>query len=251
MEQKKRVEWRVGLYRCNVGERKGEWYPRVQLWGTVDLEQVIDKVVKERSDLRRETLQATASMLADKVMDFLVKGYAVSTPLGTFTPGVTGMWNPNRLLPEARAQNKAVVNYTMSKELKSYLADPLFRQEEVPAGGPRIHDIIDLTTGERNRVLTAGSHFLIKGRLLLMNGDLPERGVYLLDEETGKTQAYIPPEELQGTRSELFVPLPADVPEGTYRLRVGSQCTTNPQPMKAVAYGDCGWTMKVIQKKGG
>ena len=107
MEQKKRVEWRVGLYRCNVGERKGEWYPRVQLWGTVDLEQVIDKVVKERSDLRRETLQATASMLADKVMDFLVKGYAVSTPLGTFTPGVTGMWNPNRLLPEARAQNKA------------------------------------------------------------------------------------------------------------------------------------------------
>ena len=74
--------------------------------------------------------------------------------------------------------------------------------------------------------------------------------VYLLDEETGKTQAYIPPEELQGTRSELFVPLPADVPEGTYRLRVGSQCTTNPQPMKAVAYGDCGWTMKVIQKKG-
>ena len=127
MEEKKRAEWRVGLYRCNVGERKGEWYPRVQLWGTVDLEQVIDKVVKERSDLRRETLQATASMLADKVMDFLVKGYAVSTPLGTFTPGVTGMWNPNRLLPEARAQNKAVVNYTMSKELKSYLADPLFR----------------------------------------------------------------------------------------------------------------------------
>ena len=121
----------------------------------------------------------------------------------------------------------------------------------MPAGGPRIHDVIDLTTGERNRVLTAGSYFLIKGRLLLMNGDLPERGVYLLDEETGKTQAYIPPEELQGTRSELFVPLPADVPEGTYRLRVGSQCTTNPQPMKAVAYGDCGWTMKVIQKKGG
>ena len=62
---------------------------------------------------------------------------------------------------------------------------------------------------------------------------------------------YISPEELQGTRSELFVPLPADVPEGTYRLRVGSQCTTNPQPMKAVAYGDCGWTMEVIQKKGG
>lgn len=238
--KKKRVEWNVGLYPYNLGER-GETLPRVQLKGTRDMDQVIDRIIADRSELRRETLQTVVSMLVDKIEDMLIEGYAISTPLGTLTPSVEGLWNYNRILPEARAQNRATVNYTMSKRLKELFANPLFHEEQRPTTGPRIYHIFDMGAGTRDATLTAGRNFLIEGALLLMNGDAPERGVYLVEEETGQTACFIPATEFASyinTRSQLWGKLPADVAPGRYRLRVASQCTTSPRPLKQVAYGE-------------
>lgn len=199
------------------------------------------RIIADRSELRRETLQTVVSMLVDKIEDMLIEGYAISTPLGTLTPSVEGLWNYNRILPEARAQNRATVNYTMSKRLKELFANPLFHEEQRPTTGPRIYHIFDMGSGTRDATLTAGRNFLIEGALLLMNGDAPERGVYLVEEETGQTACFIPATEFASyinTRSQLWGKLPADVAPGRYLLRVASQCTTSPRPLKQVAYGE-------------
>lgn len=236
--EKKRVEWKVNLYPYNLGEKKGELYPVVALRGTVDLEGVIDAVIAERSELRRETLRSVAHQLMEKAEDLLMEGFAVSTPLGILTPSVTGMWNANRLSSGARAENKAVLNYTMSGGLKKAFANPLLQERKRPDAGPRMYRVIDLATGAQDGSLTPGSLFRVSGQLLLMNGDLPERGLYLCDRDTGREAAFIPANEFpMNSRSEIYARLPEDVPPGQYTLKVLSQCTTNPRAMKAAAAG--------------
>lgn len=236
---KRRVEWSVSLYRCNVGEHKGKLYPRVNLNGTVSVEDMLDDIVEEGSELSWDTLRSAAYQLFSKAEEMAIKGYAVSTPLGTFTPSVNGMWNSNRLDPDARAENKATLNYAMSKELKKAFANPLFRKTHTRSSDPRIDSVRIMAKSNVEGWARPGDTLLIKGRLLLMNGDLPTRGLYLIEAETGKQAAFIPAADmLLDTRSSLCCRIPADLPPGEYKLRVMSQCTTNPKPMQKVAVGE-------------
>lgn len=245
MDEKKRVTWDVNLYPYNLGEKKGELYPVAILRGTIDLEGLINAVMAERNELRRETLRSVASQLTDKAIDLLIEGFALSTPLGILTPTVTGMWNPDRLSPSARAENKASLSYAMSTTLKEAFADPLFRQQPRRSTGPTIFGIIDMTNGVKDKLLTPGGIFRAHGQLLLMNGDLPERGLYLYDRETGKKVAFMPAAEFMiNSRSEIYTRLPDDVPPGKYTLQVVSQCTTGPRPMKRAAVGK--WVGTVV-----
>ncbi|MBQ8529831.1 MAG: DUF4469 domain-containing protein [Parabacteroides sp.] len=244
----KRVEWTVNLYRYNLGENRGELYPCVELKNTINLEGVINTIVAERSELRKETLRSVAYQLIHKMQELLIDGHAVSTPLGTLTPTVKGMWNGNRLSPSARAENTASLNYTMSLELKEAFSNPLFKLGRTPVSGPRIYSFKNLNTGEKNEALTPGCYVMVQGRHLLMNGDLPERGLYLLNRETGEQAAYFPPNSFMlNSRSQIMIQLPKDIPAGEYTLQVLSQCTTSPRPLKAVASGE--WQGPVFVKE--
>lgn len=237
--RKKRPEWPVRLYPYHFKEGQ-QLIPRVWVARTYDLEELIDAVADDRCELGREALASAAKQLIRKTIELLVAGNAVSSPLGTLTPTVTGLWNFNRLSPDARAQNKASVSFSMGKELKKALENPLFRVEDRPKTGPCVTSFRDMESGKTDEVLTPGKPVIIEGKLLLMNGDSPERGLYLLDEETRETRAFIPGDrfDLPG-RSRIIVTMPADLAPGRYLLAVASQCTTNPRPLKQVAWGIC------------
>lgn len=246
--KKKRVEWSVSLYRCNIGEKKGQLYPRVNLRGTLNVEDLLDSIVEDRSELRWDTLRSAAYQLFSKMEEMVIEGYAVSTPMGTLTPSVNGMWNFNRIDPEARAENKATLNYTMSKELKEAFANPLFRKTATPESKPRIYSVRIMAEGKDEGWVRQGDAILIEGKLLLMNGELPSRGLYLIEAETGAQAAFIPPSEfLLNARSNICCRIPEGVPPGEYKLRVMSQCTTNPKPMQQVAVGE--WLGKIRVKE--
>lgn len=242
------MEWSVSLYRCNIGDRKGNLYPRVNVRRTLDVEDLLDEIVADRSELRRETLRSAAYQLFSKIEELAIEGYAISTPIGTLTPSVSGMWNPNRLDPDARAENKATLNYTMSKELKAAFANPLFRKTATPESKPRIFSVRIMAEGNAEGWARPGDAIFIKGKLLLMNGELPARGLYLIEAETGKQAAFIPPEEfLLNARSNIMCRIPEGVPPRDYKLRVMSQCTTNPKPMQQIAIGE--WAGRITVKE--
>lgn len=235
---KKRVEWQVSLYPCNVGKHKGKSYPRVKVKRTISLDGLIDAVMRDRSELRRETLKSVASQLLAKAEELLIEGHSLSTPLGILTPSVTGLWNSNRFSPEARNENKAIVNYTMSKELKEAFLNPYFKNEVRRPSVPHIYKVRNLADGNTEGIVAPGAPILIEGKLLLMSGELPQRGLYLIRVADGEEAAFIPADKmLTNSRSHIFTYLPDDLPAGSYRLKVVSQCTTNPRPMKTAASG--------------
>ncbi len=233
-EQKKRVEWAVRLHPYNLKEGN-DLHPRVVLRGTLSLKDLAQRV-EQRSHgaYKADETVLVAHRLMDAAIDALVEGYALNTSLGRLTPVVTGMWNFDRLNPEARAQNKASVSYAPSREMKEAFSNPLFHDEVPPDTGPGIYLVHDMESNSDNSRITPGGHIWIKGKHLLMNGDSPERGLELIEEETGRVVRRYTAEELapMATRSRLVLRLPDDLPDGLYRLAVTSQCATKPTPLK-------------------
>ena len=71
--------------------------------------------------------------------------------------------------------------------------------------------------------------------LRAQNGDLPERGVELLDAETEEVVHRFDTAFLArylNSRSRIVLIIPADLPDGLYRLAVTTQCTTGPKPLQ-------------------
>lgn len=231
---KKRVEWGVRLHHYNLKEGN-DLHPRVVLQGTLnvhDLALMLED--RTRGLYRASDTELIVNQLISVAQDALVDGFALNTPMGLLTPVVRGMWNFNRISPEARAQNQASLSYALSPELKKAFKDPLFHVENALLQGPMIFDVYDMESGTHNECLTPGGYVYAKGRLLLMNGDSPLRGVELLDAETEEVVYRFSAGKLasMNTRSFLFFHLPKDLPNGEYRLAVTSQCCTKPTPLK-------------------
>lgn len=234
---KKRVEWRVTLQRSNYRQTKYELVPKVILSGTLTLDHLIDRIAERGSALHAEVLRHAAAQLADEMEDALIDGYAISTPLGMLTPTVTGVWSTDRIQPTERALNGATVRYTLSPGLKKALSDPLLHEKGMRAQRLGIFRVRDVASDTENQLLTPGQNIIIDGDSLLMNGTLPQCGIYFLDAGTGQVASFVPPAGFAAnTRRRIILIVPANLPgEAGYRIRVVSQCTTNPKPMKEAA----------------
>ena len=234
-QKKKRVEWGVRIHRYNLTDKE-EFHPRVVLRGTATLAELAARASQRLHGMRSAMeLEMAGRALMAAAEDFLVEGFAVDTRLGRLTPVVTGMWGFRRIDPRVRAQNEASVSYALSGELKEALADPLFHEEDRLRQGPWVYDVLDMETQTHNARLTPGGHVWLKGRHLLLNGDLPERGVELLDAETEEVVHRFDTDFLArylNSRSRIVLILPADLPDGLYRLAVTTQCTTGPKPLR-------------------
>ena len=166
--KKKRVEWKVWVYRNNYREKQGE-YPRVMLRGNMDMDGLAAEVARRAGTYSVETVRAIASLLERTAEELLVEGYSVTGRLGTLTPAVTGMWNPDRTSPSARAQNRAVARYAMGGALKEAFADPLFHEEARAAAVPVIGEARNADAEAEGRTAwRTGDLVEVRGKLLLM-----------------------------------------------------------------------------------
>ena len=233
-----RPEWRVTVRRTNLPGQDDAAVdvPRVVLRGTLEMKDLaVWASTRSRGHFDPMTMELAASYLMTAVRDALVQGFAVDTPLGRLVPSMTGTWNPDRGNPTARAQNTATASFAPGPLLKKAFEHALFREDLGRTQGPRVTDIFDLASHTHNERLTPGGYVYLSGRYLLMHGDLPERGVELLDDATGRTVHRFTAQEIPGfynTRSRIGLQMPASLPPGTYRLAVTSQCTSGPRPLR-------------------
>lgn len=230
---KKRAEWTVRLYPSHLQGVEGTMVRIVQR-GNVSLDELA-VMLEERTGLyRADTTRSIISILTDLVEEMLLKGYSVSGELGTLSPEVAGLWDFNRIQPSARAKNKAKVNFKPAKRLKAALKNPLFHKEDNITQGPSFNPVDRFPINDRwEYLMKPDAVIYLEGRRLLMNGDDPTCGFYILDAETEEVCRFFPREEiLLNTRGVLMVKLNGELPPGVYHFRVVSQCTTNSRPLK-------------------
>lgn len=231
--EKRRAEWRVQLRSSNYKNVEGT-YARVDLKGNLTTDQLAEIMVERNPYYPIDTVQAITSQMADLMEEFLLKGYSISGEMGTLMPTVTGPWDFDRIQPAARAKNKAEVRFSMSKRLKKQLEDPLFHPVTGRKQGPMLNPANRFPMNDKwEFVMKPDSPIFLTGNRLLMNGDDPSCGFYLIDAETGEVCRFFPREELLfNSRTQIMVKLNGELPPGLYRFRVISQCTTSNIPLQ-------------------
>lgn len=236
---KRRPEWRVRLYPSNYKDVKGT-YARIVPTGNVTLDELAERLEERTGMYKAEFTRGILAELANLVEDYLLEGKSVSGELGTLMPAVTGLWDFDRIQPSARAKNKAEVRFVPSRRLKKVLKDPLFHRENGRKQGPLLHTVDRFPTNDHwERVMQPDSIIYLTGDRLLMNGDDPTCGFYILDALSGEVRRFFPRNEiLLNSRRVIMVKLNGELPPGLYRFRVVSQCTTNSVPLKKPLTGD-------------
>lgn len=227
------------LYPSNYKDVKGT-YARIVLNGNVTGDDLAERLEERSSMFKADFTRSLLSALADVVEDCLLEGKSVSGELGTLIPAVTGLWDFDRIQPEARAKNKAEVRFMPSRRLKKVLKNPLFHAESGRRQGPVLNTADRFPMNEHwERVMQPDSIIYLPGDRLLMNGDDPTCGFYILDALTGEVRRFFPRQEmLLNSRGVILVKLNGELPPGLYRFRVVSQCTTNSVPLKKPLMGE-------------
>lgn len=231
--KKNRAEWKVRLYPSNLQGVEGTVVRIVQR-GNISLDELA-VLLEERTGLyRADTTRAIVSILTDLVEEMLLEGYSVSSELGTLSPSVGGLWDYDRIRPSARAKNQAKINFKPGQRLKEALKNALFHKEGNATQGPLFNPVDRFPINDRwEYMMEPDAVIYLEGRRLLMNGDDPTCGFYILDAETEEVRRFFPREEiLLNTRGVLMVKLNGELPPGVYHFRVVSQCTTNSTPLK-------------------
>lgn len=228
-----RPEWQVQLERFNL-KKEVEYKPRVLIRDSLTLDDIADEVHKRIRIIRTDEIRMVLKEAEQIIMNALTDCYSVKGRLGTLSPGVTGMWDNNRIDPEARAKNQAVANYQMGSALKERLSNPLFHQTKFRrVSWPRIYRCFDNGSKTDNKYLTPGNMAHVTGKFLRFEADDEKQGVYLRDAATRKQVLFIPAGELtSSTIGGFWFIIPTDLPEGEYELGIVNRCTNSSRPVK-------------------
>lgn len=232
-DDKSRPEWQVQLERFNL-KKEVEYKPRVLLRGSLSLNDIADEVYERIRIIRTDEIRMVLKVAEQIIMNALTDCYSVRGQLGTLSPGVTGMWDTDRIDPEARAKNQAVVNYQMGSALKERLSNPLFHQTHYRrVAWPQIYNCFDNASKTDNKYLTPGNMAHATGKFLRFEAHDEKQGVYLRNAATKEQVLFIPAAELSvATIGGFWFIIPADLPEGEYELGIVNRCTNSSRPVK-------------------
>lgn len=211
---------------------KREQVPLLRIRGTVQDGEIAAEAARRLGSYKSFEIEMVMKIVEEVMADALTSGYVVKNSLGTLQPGITGVWNSDRIQPSARAQNKAVVNYSMSKELKKRFSHPLFHAVDVSRPGPKLVSCVDRATGSYNKLITPGGIIDLKGHRLRFLPENELHGLFFEDvalkRRVAFVQARLVPLATTG-RCTLQVP---PLPPGTYRIGVVNQCSNSARPVK-------------------
>lgn len=187
--------------------------------GNVDIDDIIDEMLKEDTGLRPETLRHAVQLYNRIVTDFILNGYQVNTGLFYAVAKLTGIlesgvWN--------KSKNSIYVSFTQGKDIREAIAETSINILGEKAGVMYILETEDVKTKLKDGSATAGRNIFVRGASLKVVGEDPAVGVKLTNadgEETVLEADMI----VKNMPSELTLLMPAGVVAGEYTLTVTTQ----------------------------
>ncbi|MDR1170826.1 MAG: DUF4469 domain-containing protein [Bacteroidales bacterium] len=183
---------------------------------TIRNEDIASRIVKERSELRYETILSILNERDGIVLESVFAGSSVQDGVVHIAPTVTGLWTgAERTVDPAR--QKATVSISPTAALRDGLSNVKMEILGVKDSGAYVGLVTDAATKAVDGHITPGGIMVISGdKLRIAPLDEPESGVFLVDENGGKTQVTQLSQNDPKRLTALVPPLPA----GTYTLQI-------------------------------
>lgn len=187
--------------------------------GSVNLDDIIDEMLKQDTGLRIETLRHSIDLYNRIIIDLLLSGYSVNTGVFRAVAQLTGVveggvWN--------KEKNSIYVSFTQDKSLREAIRETAVNILGEKANVMYILETEDRKTKLRDGSATAGRNFFVRGAMLKVMGEHESVGVTLTDSEGVVTKL---DEDMIASNkpSELMLLLPSDLTDGEYTLTVTTQ----------------------------
>jgi hypothetical protein len=210
------------LVKNNLTPDPTDFAGMVESFGSIGAEGLIDELVNEGMELKRETVLDVVTRYNRKCVDMALRGYNVNTGLVHLHATIKGVFHNKTWNPEA---NSLYVSVSQGAELRKAVAETSVEIMGEHADPIALFGITDMNTGKTDGTVTRGYNAEIKGTYIKVVGDDSTVGVYLRNTETG-TDVKLPATNIVlNEPSRLLLLIPEPLATGDYELRVVTQFT--------------------------
>ena len=197
--------------------------------GKIDKQGVIDSIVAEGVEIKRETLEDVVNRYNRKCASFALSGWNVDTGLVYMRSVVTGAVYGMKF---DKAKNSVYVSCSQGINIRKEAANTKVEILGMMPDAMYIAQVINMQSRANDCTLTRGRNVTVEGSHLKVVGDDPYAGVYLINDETGNEIKLEDDLLVVNEPSKLLLLIPAEMPTGTYRLKVVTQYTAGNKRLK-------------------
>jgi len=190
--------------------------------GSVGIEDIVDDIIKDGIELKRDTILNIVSRFNDKAAELAVSGYNVNTGLVYMRPVIKGVfynktWDPKN--------HSLYVSITQGADLREAIAETSVEILGEQSDPIEILSITDQTTGKTDGTLTKGRNAELKGSYIKIAGDNADCGISFQNTSTQEITKLAATDIVINEPSRLLIFVPATLAAGEYELIVTTQYT--------------------------
>jgi hypothetical protein len=188
--------------------------------GSIGVDQIIDEIINDGIELKRETLLSAVTRFNSKAASMVLSGYNVNTGLVYMRSIIKGPFYGKNWDPEV---NSVYISITQGVNLRVEVAQTSVEILGEQANPLEIYSVIDQTTGNTEGALTKGRNAEIKGTHLKVEGENEACGVVFVNTATQEETTLEPTDLVLNEPSRLLIFVPATLLAGEYELKVITQ----------------------------
>jgi hypothetical protein len=170
---KKIYEWLFYLIENTVTKDETDKIAKVKSKKTKTVDDIADRIVRDRTEYRKETIVNIINMANAAKLEFLSQGEMINDGLIVYEPTITGNFYEKTDFVEG--VHKCVINTRVTNGVHAMLKQVkgVYNGLSLDNGGASIDGVTDSTTGSVNGVITPGKTVTINGRKIRV---VPEEG---------------------------------------------------------------------------
>ncbi|GHT65968.1 hypothetical protein FACS189452_01030 [Bacteroidia bacterium] len=210
------------LVKNNLTPDPTDFAGMVESFGSVAAEGLIDELVNDGMELKRETVLDVVTRYNRKCIDMALRGYNVNTGLVHLHATIKGVFHNKTWNPET---NLLHVSVSQGAELRKAVAATTVEIMGEHADPIALFGITDMSNGKIDGTVTRGFNAEVKGTYIKIAGEDAACGVYLRNLETDNDFKFPASNIALNEPSRLLLLVPPTLAEGTYELRVITQFT--------------------------
>jgi hypothetical protein len=212
----------VELYELLITARKDDRSGRAISTGSLKIDDLTAIAASRRTDLNPVTLKAAYEILKETALDEIRNGKQIEFGLSHYRLGVSGVfigdhasWNDE--------EHHLYIQATTTLEARNALKEVSVEVRGMAQSGIYINSLTDVASGEVNSRLTPGGGVNISGSKLKVAGDASGTGIFLTDINSNNVTAIPTTSILINDPSKITFIVPANLPNGDYRLSIVTQ----------------------------
>ncbi|MGV8094749.1 MAG: DNA-binding domain-containing protein [Mangrovibacterium sp.] len=212
----------VELYDLAITERKDDRFGRIVITRSLTEDDLINKAVPRRTDLNATTLKASLDILSEIAMEEVINGASVRFGLGYYSLKANGVFIGDSARWDPSLHNFEI-NMTPTARFRKAIKAISVTIRGMAASGPAVNSVTDVSSGLENSRLTPGGGINITGKRIKIEGDHPEVGLSLINQDTNEIMIIPRTSILINNPSKITFVAPDDLPVGDYKLSICTQ----------------------------